>query len=149
MNSRIKIISYLLALLTLLGIFSFLMGCIGEKSNPSYNLKNSKWELIFLNGEKPISGSTITAYFDKENQGSVSGNAGVNSYGGQYQTSSPNKLIIYDLKWTLIGGSADLMKQEQAYMQYLQNAASFTVFDNRLEIFDDQQNKVLVFERRS
>jgi heat shock protein HslJ len=114
---------------------------------PITSLNNTQWKLVSLNGSKLIANTTIDAYFDIKNKGAVLGNATINSYGGKYETDAPDNLIIYDLMWTQLGGSDDKVQQETDYVRYLHDAATIRLINNQLEIYDQFQNKRLVFEK--
>jgi heat shock protein HslJ len=61
----------------------------------------------------------------------VSGNAGVNGFGGKYKIDG-NKLTIDSLMQTLMAGPEPLMKQETAFMKILAATQSFNIEGQKL-----------------
>jgi heat shock protein HslJ len=108
----------------------------------SSNLEGS-WKLSTINGQAPIAGSTITAKFEK---GEISGNSGCNSYGGKFSASgsklSPSELVMTEMACMDPQG---VMDQETAFLQALNQAASYSVKDGSLEIQNAAGETILVF----
>jgi heat shock protein HslJ len=75
-------------------------------------LDGTEWTLISLNGSDVIEGTTITLSFT---DGQVGGNAGCNSYGGQY-TATNETLTITDIVSTMMActSPAGINEQESA-----------------------------------
>jgi heat shock protein HslJ len=63
----------------------------------------------------------------------VSGNAGVNGFGGKYKIDG-NNLTIDSLMQTLMAGPEPLMNQETAFMKILTSTQSFKIEGQKLTI---------------
>ncbi len=82
--------------------------------------------------------------FDK---GNVSGNAGCNTFGGQYRMAG-NKLLFFNLSTTLMAClDQNAMQQESLVLNGLNNASGFTVQNGNLFIYYDNGKSVLLFRR--
>jgi hypothetical protein len=119
----------------------------GQNNNPNTDLKNTTWKLILLNDKSLIADTNITAGFDINGGGTIWGNSTPNYYGGKYETSAPDNLIIYGTSQTLLGSSASIEEQENTYIKCLVTVFYYKVIDNHLEIYDNQKTKTLVFEK--
>ena len=108
-----------------------LAGCSLAAKDP---LEGTNWLLTDLAGTKPVEGTTLTAEFS---DGQIGGSAGCNSYGGSYEVKG-DKLEVGDLMSTMMACMDEgVMEQEQAYLGYLQNAASFEITDTGLKILTE------------
>lgn len=116
-------------------------------ANP-FQLANTKWTLTAMmeNGAaQPLASVAPTLEFQTDTLG---GNAGCNSYGGDYKTQG-EIIQIGPLRATLMAcADAAVMTQETAYLNALQNARLFEVRDNTLRITYGDGKGQLVFERR-
>lgn len=118
-----------------------LSACAGGSS--AANL-DGEWKLTALDGKAPLDGTQITITFKA---GEISGNAGCNSYGGQYQVKD-GKLTFSNLLSTLMAcQDQGVMDQEQAYMQAIGQAAGFTLTDDRLQLTNANGNVILEFSK--
>jgi heat shock protein HslJ len=86
---------------------------------------------------------TITARFEA---GRMSGNSGVNSYGGDYETGPGDAFAAGGLAGTLMAGPEPAMRAETAYLTLLGQAASYKVADGRLTLYDKGGNESLIFD---
>ncbi len=106
-------------------------GVVGSWEVTGYN--NGAQAVVSL-----IPGSTITAAFARD--GSLSGNAGVNTYRSDYSTaaggSGTTTISISPPATTRKAGPQELIEQEQAYLTALESAATFTVQGDTLELRD-------------
>jgi heat shock protein HslJ len=115
--------------------------------NP-FQLDKTKWTLtaIMENGAaSPLASSMPTLEFQTDTLG---GNAGCHRYGGAYTTQG--KVIQIELlRATLMAcADAEVMAQETAYQNALQNARLFAVRDNTLKMPYGDGKGQLGFERR-
>jgi heat shock protein HslJ len=109
-------------------------------------LEGSKWQLVSLNGSAPLTGTTITLEFNKDE---AAGRSGCNYYGGRYLTRNPNIIHIYGMTTTLLGCDQPILEQEQAYTQYLNKAVCYRIENDKLELYDViTNNRTLAFERQ-
>ncbi len=91
-----------------------------------------------------VADKEVTLTFDKD-EGRVSGNGGINGYGGNYQVDG-NKLTIKDMVQTMMAGPEPLMSQEVAFFNILQSAQSYKISGQELTITGTEG--VLVFRQR-
>lgn len=128
-----------LALIALL-----LSACSGGTA--AAGLPEGEWALTSLNGSPPLEGSTVTIQFD-ENQ--VSGSAGCNSYGGQFNAGQDGSLTFENVFNTEMAcmEPEGVMEQETTYLQTLTQTASFTIADGQLELMNQAGETILVFSQ--
>jgi heat shock protein HslJ len=86
---------------------------------------------------------TITATFA---DGRVSGNSGVNSYGGSYQVGPGDAFSVGQIAGTQMAGSELAMRAESAYLTLLGQAASYKLADAKLTLYDKGGNESLIFD---
>jgi heat shock protein HslJ len=82
-----------------------------------------------------VAGSTVTAEFADD--GTVSGNAGCNSFNGTYEVLG-DTMTIGPLATTRMACEPELSEQEANYLAALENATRFTLDRDRLELRDDE-----------
>lgn len=106
-------------------------GVVGSWEVTGYN--NGAQAVVSL-----VPGSTITAAFASD--GTLSGNAGVNTYRSDYSTtaggSGTTTISISPPVTTRTAGPQELIEQEQGYLAALESAATFTVRGDTLELRD-------------
>jgi heat shock protein HslJ len=111
-----------------------------EQPTPDASLTGTEWQLnTFISGDTAdsaasslIADSTITVTFNED--GSVGGHGGCNSYGGQYQVDGEN-LTISDLVSTLMACEAEgVTEQETMYLNALGMAETYSIEGNQLTI---------------
>lgn len=89
-----------------------------------------------------IAGSGVSAEFRAEQ---IGGNGGCNGFSGSFERNG-NELIIGQLASTLmLCTPEELGTQETAYLGHLQNAATYQISDDRLEISNGEGEVVLTF----
>jgi len=117
-----------------------LVACGGSDANA---LRNTAWGLESLAGNAVLSGTTITIEFSDDQ---VSGSAGCNQYGGNYQARE-NSLSVGDVFSTEMGcmEPTGILEQETAYLTALSVATSYQITADQLEMFDEAGAQVLVF----
>ncbi len=94
-----------------------------------------------------LSGTTITAVFDRE--GRVSGSTGCNRYSGSY-TVAETSLAISSLGSTKMACQGEgIMQQESTYLVSLPKTAVFTISGNRLKLADKWGTPLLSFTGES
>jgi len=89
---------------------------------------------------------TITATFA---DGRVSGNSGVNMYGGPYRIGPGKAFSAGPLAGTQMAGPEPAMRAESAYLTLLGQATSYKMADGTLTLYDKGGNESLVFEASS
>lgn len=85
--------------------------------------------------------TTVTLEFADEE---LSGNSGVNSYGGGYTSTEDGSLQIGPLRSTLMAGDPDAMTLEQEYLAALQSIFGYTIADGTLTLYG-AADQVLTF----
>lgn len=117
---------------------------VGEEVTLS--IEGTSWVLVEMNGVEPIENSEITLSF---NEGVLGGNAGCNSYGGDYVAGPGGALEIGDLFRTLMAclEPSGVMEQEDAFLAALERADSYIIDNDTLIIMDAAGASILVFER--
>ncbi|MBA7678912.1 hypothetical protein ES703_87192 [subsurface metagenome] len=137
-------------LLTLIVILLMLLSVIltpqtGCNSEPD-ELDGTQWSLIEINGNELIEDSYISLYFRDEG---VWGCGGCNIYYGDYSTEDPNILRIPGVGRTEEGciSPEGVLEQEAEYWDAITDAAFYSIADNKLEIDNAMNQKLLVFEK--
>jgi heat shock protein HslJ/outer membrane protein assembly factor BamB len=117
---------------------------IKEEPSIDPNLNETEWVLTSLNGKSPVKESRITLSFA---EGTVTGFAGCNHYGGEYTMVDDGALVIPEIAITaqLCLTPKGVMPQEDAYIEALSGAAAYQVMDDRLEVDDAAGETILVF----
>ncbi len=82
-----------------------------------------------------VAGSTVTAVFAED--GTVSGNAGCNTYSGTYEASGTT-LTIGTLATTAKACEPDVSDQEANYLAALGRVTTYTIRGDQLELRDDE-----------
>ncbi len=124
----------------LLSLFCFTTAC----TTPPNQLDGSTWVLQILeSGEQSdaiIPGTMLTAEFTAN---TISGTAGCNWYGGNYQ-SGKSSLQIDELAKTTIDCHPLISAQEARFAEVLLAADSFLLDNGRLTIISDQARLIFV-----
>jgi len=105
---------------------------------PEVSLPGSSWSVTAYNNGKqavvgPVEGSELTLEFGTD--GSVSGNSGVNTFSGTFE-STGDTVSITGLASTKMAGEPELMEQETAYLKALQSATTWSVTRGSLDLRD-------------
>ncbi len=124
-----------------------------ERPEAPADLDGAEWVLTSLNGESLIEDTEITLYFEEALLG---GSMTCNGYGGgrdsgKYIATDDGSLTIPMIAVTLqlCSEPKGLMEQEAAYIEALQDAASYRVTGDRLEIANAAGETTLVFAREA
>ncbi|NIM96018.1 MAG: META domain-containing protein [Anaerolineales bacterium] len=99
-------------------------------------IEGSSWDVISYNNGKGgvvsvIIDTEITADFDEE--GRISGSAGCNRYTGSYEVDDENITIPSDFGTTRMACDDPIMEQEQAYLEALSTAATYSIVLDQME----------------
>ena len=78
------------------------------------------------------------------NEGTATGNAGVNTFNGSYDAPSDGVLTFGPLATTMMAGPDNAMKQESAFLKALADTKKFTTDDGALVLMDDSEAKLAV-----
>jgi heat shock protein HslJ len=103
------------------------------------SLQGTTWEaLAYNNGKQALvsleAASSITAVFGED--GSLTGNASVNSYTTGYTTSGDSMTIDAAIATTKKAGPDELMKQEAAYLEALPQTVTWSIEGDDLWLRD-------------
>lgn len=138
MSRRWKAIAALLLLAAALGVLG---GCSSATADP---LKGTQWKLTAWTVDS-IDPATVTITM-KFADGQVSGNSGVNSYGGPYTLGAGNAITLGPLAMTEMAGPEPAMRAESAYQALLAQVGSFKIAGGKLTLYDKNGNESLIFD---
>lgn len=112
---------------------------------PGSTLETGTWQLQDYAGETGyqtvILGTTITAKFA---DGTLTGNAGCNSYFGSY-TVNDTQLTISQTGSTMMACDPPVMDQEQAYLSLLGEVSSYAVSEGQLTFKNSKGQGILIY----
>ncbi|MFN2201772.1 MAG: META domain-containing protein [Caldilineaceae bacterium] len=97
-------------------------------------LAGTSWLLSSLNGDLPLSGTTVTLDFGDDN--TVSGSDGCNQFSTTYTQSGNDLTIAAPAASTLMACAAEVMVQATDYMDALTSVTSFISVGNQLILKD-------------
>ena len=110
-------------------------------------LENKTWMLESYgktgNLQAVLEDTEITATFDSE-KGQVTGSAGCNSYFGGYELKGNELSLPGPVGSTMMSCGEQIDQQEIQYLQILQNAESYKIDGNQLQIISG--NQALIFK---
>jgi heat shock protein HslJ len=138
-----------IAAIGLIGLMALTLLACSSPSGDTVKLEGITWVLKSYgdaaNPTQAITGHEPTLTFDKEKM-NISGNSGVNSYGGDY-TVDGNKLTCSKMMQTLMASTDPaLNSQETAFMKILGSVTSFKIESRQLTI--TSSNGILVFSTK-
>jgi heat shock protein HslJ len=107
-------------------------------------LVGSKWRLVELGGKPVVDGSEATLEITAADK--VAGRGSVNRFGGGIAIEN-GQLKMGPFMVTRMAGPEPLMNQEQAYLDALAKATTFSVKDDSLTVQVDGQPTPLRFAR--
>ncbi len=107
-------------------------------------LAGSQWKLVSINDSGLVEDMYISLYF--HNDGSFWGYSGCNTYEGSYSANASD-MRISDGSATEIGCDEAINRQGKTFQNYLWNAASYSIENNYLKIYDPTNQQPLVFEK--
>jgi heat shock protein HslJ len=107
-----------LRIITIAGIGILILTACSAKATI---VEETVWQLMFINGESPIVGSSITLRFQ---DGRVQGSSGCNTYGGDYTLENDGGFLAGPIAVTEMAcvDPEGVMDQEVNYLQILQGA---------------------------
>ncbi len=112
---------------------------------PSGGIEGTEWTLISLNGKAPLESHPITLDLKS---GELGGKAGCNSYGGKYEADGSSLSFPDGISSTAMAcASEEAMNQEAEYLRTLQQADTYRIAGERLEMMDAGGQTILVFEK--
>jgi len=120
-----------------------LAGCGGSKANDSKALGAHRWKAVTVAGAAVANGGPVTAAFEN---GTVTGNTGVNQYSGSYETQKGNAISIKLGPMTQMAGTPEAMKLEAAYIKSLGQASAYKVDDSKLTLLSPSGGELVVYD---
>lgn len=111
------------------------------------SIRNTEWHLVSINGHPPLDGENITLIFSDDR---VSGTTFCpNIFSGTYTVTLDGKLVISHIALSATPCLADeVSAQDGIYLNTLFKAPTFQVRNERLEIYNEAGQAVLVYVRR-
>jgi putative lipoprotein len=121
-------------------------GAANPDGNSPPPLIDTKWELISINGNDPLEGTTVTLNVTSARV--FRGNGGCNDYGAEYQADG-GSISVSNLQYTEVGCTdpAGVMEQEQQYFTMVNAASSLTVEGGKLQM-TTSSGDTLIFKRK-
>jgi heat shock protein HslJ len=121
-----------------------LLAVVGGCSSRDGTLDGTSWRLTewTLSSLDPAD-FTITAQFE---DGRISGNSGVNTYGGPVKLGPGEAFSLGRVSATEMAGDESAMRAESAYLTLLGQARSYRVSGTTLTLYDEGGNESLIFE---
>lgn len=138
MKKKIILIISLLTVILLILLGAFLINK-GE-------LKDSSWK---LNGwyisSKSLEKNDITLNFESNK---ISGNGGVNSYGGDYKVGSNNKIKFTNIYSTeMASEDLEVNEVESIYFNLLSKIKYYEISNDKLILYDEEYSSILIFAK--
>jgi len=117
----------------------------GGSSGATASLGGTSWRLAgwSVSSLNPAD-FDITAKFA---DGTISGRAAVNSYGGPYSASADGAFATGALMMTEMAGPEPAMRAERIYLDLLAQARRFRIAGDVLTLLDGNRNELLIFDR--
>lgn len=121
------------------------VGTTGSGAAAWSELSGSEWLLRSLRGEPPLPGTQATLTFTESG---IGGFSGCNQFGGALPGTTVGEESSFEMTAMACGEPEGVMEQETAYLQALQEAATFRVEEERLTLLDAGGVPLLEFEAR-
>ncbi|QSJ18010.1 META domain-containing protein [Nostoc sp. UHCC 0702] len=129
-------------------VFGLALFCLALAfQSPSYaaGLKGN-WQLESLGGAPVLEKTQITAEFENDFHGSISGSGGCNRYVASFTANSGRITVGSNMIATPILCSPEsIMQQERKYFDALQSATSYDVSDQNLKLTYGSDKKLLEY----
>lgn len=143
MTSRIRTI----LLVAILGTALALAGCASGagSANTDPAAVEGSWQLEAFGGTTDLQPAdpAVTTTMDLKG-GQASGNGGVNSFSGAYETPQAGALEFGPTMSTKMAGPEAAMKQEDQFFKALANTKHFEIKDGKLVLSDTGNNTLAV-----
>lgn len=126
-------VSQFAAFATMVALLTALSGCGGSSANTDSSALDGPWVLESLGGVSDLTPAdpSVTTTVTLED-GKVSGNGGVNTFSGTYESPADGELSFSPLASTRMAGPEAAMAQEAAFFEALAETARFELDGDRL-----------------
>jgi heat shock protein HslJ len=110
-------------------------------------LAQTEWVLTSMNGKPLLDGTNITLAFSLAE---LSGFAGCNSYGSQYELSDNDQINILEIASQAEGclEPQGVLVQESEYLKQLLNVTQYKIEQNALALSNQENEQALIFALR-
>ncbi|GAA4391944.1 hypothetical protein GCM10023153_10440 [Ornithinibacter aureus] len=121
------------AFAAMLALLTALSGCGGSSANTDSSELDGSWTLESLGGVSDLTPAdpAVTSTLVLED-GQVSGNGGVNTFRGSYESPADGELTFSPLASTRMAGPEAAMAQETAFLKALEQTKRFELDGDRL-----------------
>ena len=121
-----------------------------ESSGVATRFIGSEWKLVLLHDREPLDGTSVTLEVDREgDRVIVGGSATCNLYGSDDATMRDGVLRTSGSDSTTMGCPRDELRQETAYLNALDDAATYRLRDGVLQVQNFEGTTTLVYEQES
>jgi heat shock protein HslJ len=116
----------------------------------SQDLAGSSWDLLAYNNgtggfQSAVIDVPVTAMFNED--GSLTGSAGCNSYNGTWETEDGSVTIGPLASTRMLCGDEALDQQEARYLEVLETSDTYRIESAILELFDAEGTRILQYHR--
>jgi heat shock protein HslJ len=110
-------------------------------------LDGTRWELVSLNGQRPVEGSGATIAFYPENY--LEGTSGCNSFGADYAVRG-QEFHVSEIHRNVLdcGGPPGIMEQDEIFFEALANIAVHQATEDRLIFENAGGETILIYTRK-
>ncbi len=130
--------------ITAIGSMTILLLASCSTSASSQDLTGNLWLLRELNGQAPITGTTITAELNED--GRVGGSSGCNNYSTSYSVDGNQLTFSEPMASTLMACPEPIIEQERDYTQALADTAEFEIIKDELFLKESNGNELARFD---
>lgn len=118
---------------------------VGVSDVPQPSLAGTSWAMSSVNGTTAVEGTMVTAVFNDD--GTVTGSGGCNSFTSTYETTAPNSISIQMGATTMMACEVPVTEQETQYFRALSDAATYVVDGDTLTLTSADGSTNVVFEK--
>lgn len=124
-----------------LGVF------LGTRYYLNKNLNDTKW-VVKTWSVSSLAPTKVEISLNFEDN-KISGNGGVNSYGGDYKIGFKNELVFNNIYSTEMASTdPEINEIESMYFIFLSKTKYYEIEDNTLKLLDENKNEIVVLEKR-
>jgi heat shock protein HslJ len=108
-------------------------------------ITDRSWQLVELGGSPPLPGTEIDMNIEDDH---ISGSSGCNSYNGAAEVDGETLSLGPEFAVTFMACADDVMAQEQAYIEALNQATGYEIANDTLTLLDASGMALARFEQR-